>query len=214
MEDISDAIIPLIHPFRLIIAGPSGSGKSYFVKDLLLTAGRIDQEIDDIYYYFGCWQPLFENMGENVKFTKGLPSKTFYENLQPTRKSVIVLDDIMSEAANSNIISDLFTTGSHHKSISVVFIIQNLYFKAKVMRTVSLNASYIILYKNSRDQSQISVIARQTFPTNTKFVEQAFREATKSAYGYLLMDFRPETPDILRFRAKIFSQYPIVYLPD
>lgn len=210
----SDAILALIHPFRGILAGPSGAGKTYFVKDLLLTPGRISENMDDIYWFYGMWQPLYDSMKDYVTFFKGLPSQTFYDNLQPNRKSAIVLDDVMSTGSSSDIVSDLFTTGSHHKSISVLFLIQNLYFKGKVMRTISLNASYIILFKNSRDHSQIGIISRQMRPGNGKFIIEAFSDATRKPFGYLLFDFKPETPEELRIRAEIFSDYPVVYLPN
>ena len=41
--------------------------------------------------------------------------------------------------------------------------------QGKFSRTISLNTNYLILFKNPRDNNQISVLARQMYPGNTKF---------------------------------------------
>ena len=43
------------------------------------------------------------------------------------------------------------------------------------------------------------------FPTNVKFLLQAFEAATKPKYGYLLLDFHRTTPTDLRVGRKIFQ---------
>ena len=46
----------------------------------------------------------------------------------PRIRSVIVLDDLMSTAAKDRRIKNLFTEGSHHRSLSVIALNQNMYF--------------------------------------------------------------------------------------
>ena len=46
------------------------------------------------------------------------------------------------------------------------------------MRTISLNAHYLILFKNPRDASQINHLAKQMYPTKSKFMVEAYRDAT------------------------------------
>jgi hypothetical protein len=63
--------------------------------------------------------------------------------------------------------------------------------------------------KNDRDKQQISILARQFSPGNSNFVVQAYEDATKNPYDYLLLDFRPGSPHNLRLRSKIFPhQFP------
>ena len=45
-------------------------------------------------------------------------------------------------------VANLFTKGSHHRNVSVVFLAQNLFPKNKFARTMRLNAHYIVLFKN------------------------------------------------------------------
>ena len=45
--------------------------------------------------------------------------------------------------------------------MSVIFLTQNLFHKNKHMRTISLNAHYLVLFKNPRDVEQFTTLARQ-----------------------------------------------------
>ena len=81
------------------------------------------------------------------------------------------------------------------------------------MRTVSLNSHYIILFKNPRDRLQISTLARQMYPGQSQFLIEAFQDATKEAYGYLVIDLKPTTADKLRIRTGILpSDRQLVYV--
>lgn len=64
----------------------------------------------------------------------------------------MVTDDLMSETDDRVI--KLFTKGSHHRNLSVTYILKILFGK-KAQRTISLNSYYILLSKNPRDAAQI-----------------------------------------------------------
>ena len=125
--------------------------------------------------------------------------------IEPDERNTVVLDDQMSEAGKLEETSNLFTKGSHHRNITVVYIVQNVFDKGKVHRTISLNSHYMILFKNPRDEGQMRSLAQQVFPTKVKFFMDSFREATKKDHGYLLLDLHPLTPDPLRVRTRIFK---------
>ncbi|GFT88585.1 uncharacterized protein TNCV_905021 [Trichonephila clavipes] len=86
-----------------------------------------------------------------------LPSEAEEENCD-----LIVLDDMMNDVTSE--ISQMFTMGSHHKKYSIILITQNLFPRVKSMRDISLNAHYIILFRNNRDVSQAACFGRQAFP--------------------------------------------------
>jgi len=71
----------------------------------------------------------------------------------------LILDDLMNETNQS--VTDLFTKGSHHRDLSVVYIVQNLFNNGKEHRTISLNSHYIAVFKNSRNALQIIHLAKQ-----------------------------------------------------
>jgi len=72
------------------------------------------------------------------------------------------------------------------------------------MRTVSLNSLYMVLFKNPNDVSQITKLATQIFPKNSKVLQAIFKEATIEPFGYLILDFRPETEIEFRYKTGIF----------
>ena len=49
----------------------------------------------------------------------------------------------MSQCSNDQRVVDLFTRGSHHRGISVLYLAQNLFPPGKLSRTISLNSHYM-----------------------------------------------------------------------
>ena len=47
------------------------------------------------------------------------------------KRNLIVIDDQMIEAGKDNRIVNLFTKGSHHRNLSVIYIVQNLFHQGK-----------------------------------------------------------------------------------
>ena len=53
----------------------------------------------------------------------------------------------MSESGSDKQLTDLFTKGSHHINLSIIYILHNIFPKGKESRTISLNAHFIFLLK-------------------------------------------------------------------
>ena len=99
---------------------------------------------------------------------------------------------------------------SHHRNISVDFLVQNLFHRNKHIRTISLNAHYMVLFKNPRDASQFASLARQMYPNKSAFAVEAYKEP----YSYLFVDFQPEHDEDLRLRTNVFpNETGYVYVP-
>ncbi len=190
--------------FTMIVAGPSGSGKSIFVSRLLKSRREIMKNVPDrIVYCYSVWQQAYTALKDQVpaiEFVKDLPGKEVIEE----GNLILVVDDLMDSDTAAGLMSDIFTKYSHHRNITCIFILQNLFPKFKQARTISLNAHYIVLMKNNRDKAQVRNLASQTFPGNVKYLIDSYEDATGSPYSYLLLDFKPDTPDSVRVRAQIF----------
>ena len=210
--------VQMKHPFTCVIAGPTGCGKTQFVKRLLLPAGEniIDPQPDSIVWCYGEYQDAYTYLASvlpYIQFHEGIPEDV-YTHSDRSKKTLIVIDDLMCETGNNKRVTELFTKGSHHRNLSVVLILQNLFYKGKEMRTISLNAHYMVLFKNPRDGSQITHLSQQMYPGRSKFMIEAYRDATSQPYGYLFIDLKPETPDDMRLRSNIFSgEHTTVYVP-
>jgi len=71
----------------------------------------------------------------------------------------MVIDDHMEDAGGDERIVNLFTKGSHHRNLSVIYILQNVFHQGKGSRSISLNSHYLVHFKNPRDQLQILKIS-------------------------------------------------------
>ena len=120
---------------------------------------------------------------EGVEFNEGLPSLDEFDGKTNT---LLVIDDLMHEA--NDIVSKLFSRVSHHTNTSVIFITQNIFHSSKETRTITLNAQYLVLFKNVRDKSQIAHLSRQMYPTRSKHMIEAYTDATCEPYSYLFVD--------------------------
>ena len=109
-------------------------------------------------------------------------------------------------------LEEIFTKYSHHKNVSIIFITQNLFHQKKNSRDISLNAHYIVAFKNPRDKLQFSHLSRQIFPGQQNYALEAFADATHKPHGYLFVDLKQQTPDHMRFLTNIF-QKPTFYVP-
>lgn len=187
------------HPFTCVVAGPTSCGKTTFVIDIVQQASRlINPPPENIVWVHDDYQPVFDQLKDKVTFTSDLDS---VDHLPTSKRHLVIVDDMMSEAGDKML--KLFTKGSHHRNRSVVYIVQNLFDKGKHHRTISLNTHYLVVFKNPRDSTQVQVLARQVFPGRSHLVLEAFARATSVPYGYLLFDFKQETPDKMRLRTKV-----------
>ena len=95
-----------------------------------------------------------------------------------------------------------------------MYLTQNLFYGSKQNRTLSLNTHYMIVFKNARDATQVAILAKQMYPGKSKFMLEAFQDATSVPYGYLLIDTRADLEDRYRLRTKIFpGEQQTVYVP-
>ena len=62
----------------------------------------------------------------------------------------------------------------------------------------------MVLFKNVRDSSQITNLAKQMHPGNVAYLRDSYVDATSKPYGYLLIDLKPDTDDLIRLRTDIF----------
>lgn len=199
------------HPFTAILAGPSQTGKSTFLKDFIYFKNDMIEPVPDkIIWFYGIYQKLYDEI-EGVTFVEGFPSN-YMEYLG--KNTLFIFDDLMSECSNERRLTNLFTKGSHHLNLSVIFITQNFFHKGKEMRDIRLNTQYLFLFKNRVDLNQITHLGRQLFPDRLKFFQEAYRIATKQPYSYLLIDLSNNIDEEYRLRSQILpNQSPRIHIP-
>ena len=137
---------------------------------------------------------------KEIKFVDGLPDVE--DLLDNSKRTLIVIEDLMSETDRS--VSKLFTKGSHHRNVCMIYVSQSLYSKNKENRTISLNTHYLVLFKNPRYASQITCLGRQIYPNDSKHFHEVFDDATLQPHNYLLLDFKQSTPEGCHLRVSVF----------
>jgi len=79
-----------------------------------------------IVWCYSQWKPAYMDLLiiiPNIKFVKGIPTaleQDAYSNVN--KRSLIVFDDQMIDAGKDQRIVNLFTRGSHHRNLSVIYI--------------------------------------------------------------------------------------------
>ena len=196
------------HPFTAVVAGPSSSGKTSFVRNVLKfyeCTSTLEKESISVLWCYGQWQDSYSNIISekvSVEYHEGVPSLDILESVKP---DIIVLDDLMFEVASDHKVAKLFTMFSHHNNISVIFITQNLTLKGKGVIEINRNTMYIVLFKNARDGHAVSTVGQQVMRDNKRHFKDSFNDATSCPYGYLLVDCHPTTPREFTLKTNIIS---------
>lgn len=212
--DVKQTFMVFNHPASFLLSGPSSCGKTMFVVRLLkFQSQMIDQDIDEIIWCHGMNQSYhrdIKKMFPKIQFIEGLPDCTKFD---AQKKRICILDDLQNQTTG-NIVANLFTKGCHHTNTTVIYIQQNLFPKNKEQRDISLNAKYMVIFKNPRDSRQIGILASQM--GKYELIMEAYKKATIVPYGYLMIDVTQNAHDDLRIRSGIFpdDKDNIIYLGD
>ena len=200
MAEVKEYDLRLKSPFTATVSGPTGSGKTQLLSKIIKNA--LDVCVSppvQIFYCFGADQDKFDEIKANspvpIEFMEGLID---IESRIPSDKQHrwIVIDDLMEEVTKKPEMRTLFTKHSHHKNLSVFFIVQNLHHNG--IREISLNSQYMFVFKSPRDIAQIGFLGREMAPYNTRIVTKSYADATKEPYSFLLLDFTQSTPEEIR----------------
>lgn len=95
----------------------------------------------------------------------------------------------------------IITVQSRHYNTSTFLLFQSLFPSHRLARQISLNVKYIHCHKNPRENQQISVLARQLYPKDYKWLIEAYHEVTKDQYSSMLMDMTQQRKEPLRIRS-------------
>ena len=180
----------LHHPFTCIVAGCTQSGKTVWVKTLLENAQQtIRPPPQRIIWCYGQWQPMYLQMIDTIpgiELYEGMPSEIDSRDfLDVNKRNLIVLDDLMAQLGGDKRTANLFTKRSHHRNLSVIYIVQNIFHQGTEARNISLNTHYIVLFKSPRDKQQILTLARQINPSRVPEFMHAYEKLQVILTGIL-----------------------------
>ena len=187
------------HPYRILIIGGSGSGKT----NALLNLINNQQDIDKICKRSICkkkYQYLInkrEKLGINyfndpkafMEYSNDM--QDVYENIEdynPIKKCkvLMIFDDMIADMINNNklnpIVTELFIRG-RKLNISIIFITQSYF---KVPKDVRLNSTHFFIMKipNKRELQQIAL--NHSSDIDFKDFMNIYNKSTKEPYSIIL----------------------------
>ena len=184
------------HPYRILIVGGSGSGKT----NALLNLINNQPDIDKIYLY--AKDPYEEkyqyliNKREKVGLDHFDNPKVFMEysnDMQVVYKNIedynpIIFDDMIAYMINNNklnlVVTELFIRG-RKLNISIVFITQSYF---KVPKDVRLNSTHFFIMKipNKRELQQLAL--NHSSDIDFKDFMKIYKKCTAEPYSFLVND--------------------------
>lgn len=210
-------------PFSWCVCGGSGSGKTTHVLNFLSYKDELMSisNCKNVIYHYNQWQPSFDEFRERnivTEWNQGLPTleDIKLKTSENSESGTLLIIDDFYHMLNQDIV-EMFTVLSHHGNLSVILLAQSLFGVGNnnFYRAISLNSTYISVFKNPRDNQQIATLSRQLRPSNWRWIVDAYYEATKRPYSYLFIDNHQKTCEEIRIRSNILPSegYPIVWVP-
>tara|TARA_R110000868_G_scaffold31179_2_gene114379 strand:+ start:1088 stop:1789 length:702 start_codon:yes stop_codon:yes gene_type:complete len=194
-------------PFRMIIAGNSGSGKTQTLLNILY---NMPDTFEKIFITTKCKnEPLYEFLEEKLKdkglkITEGIENLPDLDKFDKEEQTLIILDDLVNEPARQQRpIADYFIR-ARKKNASLIYISQSFYAVPKIIRD---NITYLII-KQVSSMKNLTMIAREcSLGIDKKQLTEIYKDATKNKQDFLMIDLEGEPEE--RFRKNFDETYEI-----
>ena len=188
-----------------IIFGQTQAGKTHFILEVIRMK-MVEPFPSKVYYMYGVHQ-AFMDVTPGITFINGLD----FKSVDTTSSSLLVIDDLIL-STNKNV-AEMFILGSHHHSISLFYLTQNLFPNCNLFRLMSANSHYFVVFQNQRNFRQIMTLARQIFVGHdVKRITEAYKRAGEKPRGFIVLSFSPLLPRELTVVTDWWDQCPSVYL--
>lgn len=214
-------------PFSALIIGPSGSGKSQLILELIKNNSF---QCEKIHLFYQNYQPLYdrfplqrtrfykywiENKHSSSIITATNTDNHHHDSLEnfikqitdngksPPGINTLVFDDALA-FCKLPIFEEIFTRMCHHYNLNVFMTVQNLFDSS--LRVISRNTHYLFLFRTPRDSAQVRHLAYQIYPekVHARAFITTLKNITKTPYRAVLLDFKPDTKEFARVKSHFF----------
>ena len=204
----------MMPPFRTVLTGPTSSGKSNFIKNVLFNKQfKYCKYMDEIYVFCASKDDLIEyknwaikeNIDKKFKFmdkyddeaVKELIDSIETDNIKRKnpQRVLIVLDDQICNNVSSrsklNAVDEIFIRG-RHANISVIISTQKYKALSNNMRV--LNVSNVVIF-NGTNSNDLDAIASEHANTLSKDeVERLIKDHIDKPYSFVMINYK-HTPE-------------------
>lgn len=193
-------------PFRMLICGSSGAGKTQTLMSLIYNMPDTFEKIiittknkdEPLYNYV---EDKYGKKGLEVREIDkdGLPDLDKFDKNQQT---LLVMDDLVGEKNQKPM--EQFFLRARKKNCSLVYISQSYYAVPKMIRN---NLTYLII-KQISSMKNLTMIAREyDLGMDKKTLEKIYKDATATKQGFLMIDL--EADPTQRFRKNFDELYSL-----
>jgi ABC-type dipeptide/oligopeptide/nickel transport system ATPase component len=183
-------------PFRMLIIGSSGSGKTLTLYNILrIFSGTfqnihiIAKSIDELIYKY--IDDKFKKINENpkaknkfnVNVLEGMNSLPDLVSFNKEEQSLVVLDDLVLEKNQSKI--EEYYLRCRKLNISVIYISQSYYAIPKIIRQ---NVSYIIIKQVSSSRNLKLIANEYSLGLESKQLNKIYDFCTRLKFQFLMVD--------------------------
>ena len=191
---------------RIVLAGPTLSGKSHLCRRLLrfraeLFSSKHPTEDDVLLVFYGVEdRPAHQElrkMFKTAEFHKNLTQLEEildqYNEAAKSRQIYVLIEDLMLKTKNSEALIQSFLAYSHHLPCNLIFTIQSLFHKNSNLGLLLRNASSIILTGSPRLRSSLVSFGREINPSQPKELLTVFdacieKSDSNECYPYLVIN--------------------------
>jgi hypothetical protein len=191
-------VLAPLWPFRLLICGSSGCGKTNLLMNLIYNYLYYNK----IYIYakdlteskYQMLQDFFEEVNETMKdetgeyfqvaiFSSSKDEIVNVDDLNKEYQNLIIFDDFVTES-DQHLIIDLFIR-SRKKNCSLIYLTQSYFSTPKDIR---LQCNYFILYNISNERELTEIQRDHCLDVDKETFKKYFNKATSEPYSFFLID--------------------------
>jgi len=172
-------------PFRMLVIGSSGSGKTNFAINLIkMMSGTfnsltiITRNADEALYNM-----LKKKLKNDVQICEGLSNIPNLDDFDKKDQHLVIFDDLIN-VKNQNIIQEYYLR-CRKLNISVMYLSQS-YFKIPML--IRQNANYIIIIKVSSTKDLTRMLREYDCGVTKEMMIELYKHATKKKFGFLMLD--------------------------
>jgi ABC-type dipeptide/oligopeptide/nickel transport system ATPase component len=193
-------------PFRMLIVGNSGSGKTSTLLNLIYNMPDTFEEI--IIVCKSKSEPLYEFLEDKyakdksikiIEFKDGLPD---IDKMNKEQQRLLIYDDLVNEK-NQTAICESFIR-ARKKNCSLCYLTQSYYQVPKMIRA---NLTYIIIKQLSSLKNLTMIMREYALGVDNKKLKEMYDDSTENKMGFLMLDLEGEPSK--RFRSGFDEYYEI-----
>ena len=174
-------------PFRMVVASPSGGGKTLFITNLISLFSQnkgtfssctiITKNKDEPLYRF------LESKSEQIRVLEGLHSLPKLDSFDKDTSSLVIIDDSQNDKHQEAIMN--FYIRGRKLNVSIAYLCQNFYVCPKVIRS---NCNYLVLLRLSGDRELKMILKEVSLGVDKETLLNMYQFATSEKFHPLIIN--------------------------